>query len=121
MMAVSCEDSYDITLLPGDGIGPEIMSATGGVLLALSKRCNFELCTTEALIGGAAINAVGNPFPDESLRQCLSSNSILLSCIRGYKWDANPRHLHPESGLLKMRKSMGLFASGEGVIAARGC
>ena len=65
MMAVSRKDSYDITLLPGDGIGPEIMSATRGVLLALSKRCNFELRTTEALIGGAAIDAVEIYYDDD--------------------------------------------------------
>jgi hypothetical protein len=111
LMAVSRKDSYDITLLPGDGIGPEIMSATKSVLAALTRRCNFELRTTDALIGGAAIDAVNDPFPDESLKQCLSSDSVLLSCIGGYKWDANPRHLRPESGLLKMRKSMGLFAN----------
>ena len=109
--AVSRKDVYDITLLPGDGIGPEIMSATGGVLAALTERCGFELRTTEALIGGAAIDAVGDPFPDASLRQCLSGDSVLLSCIGGYKWDSNPRELRPESGLLKMRKSMGLFAN----------
>jgi len=66
---------------------------------------------TEALIGGAAIDAVNDPFPDESLQQCLKSDSVLLSCIGGYKWDSNPRELRPESGLLKMRKSMGLFAN----------
>ena len=111
LSAVSKKDSYDITLLPGDGIGPEIMSATRGVLDALTKRCGFELRTTEALIGGAAIDASNDPFPDSSLETCLSGDSVLLSCIGGYKWDANPRHLRPESGLLKMRKSMGLFAN----------
>jgi 3-isopropylmalate dehydrogenase len=109
--AVSKKDSYQITLLPGDGIGPEIMSATKGVLAALTKRCNFELHMTEALIGGAAIDAKNDPFPDESFQQCLSSDSVLLSCIGGYKWDANPRELRPESGLLKMRKQLGLFAN----------
>ena len=109
--AVSRKDGYDITLLPGDGIGPEIMSATRGVLDALARRCNFELRTTEALIGGSAIDAAGDPFPDDSLAACMSGDSVLLSCIGGYKWDANPRHLRPETGLLKMRKSMGLFAN----------
>mmetsp|Transcript_18130 Transcript_18130/g.37884 ORF Transcript_18130/g.37884 Transcript_18130/m.37884 type:complete len:410 (+) Transcript_18130:93-1322(+) len=109
--AVSKKDSYDITLLPGDGIGPEIMTATKSVLAALTARCGFELKMTEALIGGAAIDAVNDPFPDESLAQCLSGDSVLLSCIGGYKWDNNPRELRPESGLLKMRKSMGLFAN----------
>ena len=107
----SKKDSYAITLLPGDGIGPEIMSATKVVLSALTKRCNFQLVTTEALIGGAAIDAVNDPFPPETLSQCRRSDSILLSCIGGYKWDGNPRELRPESGLLAMRKSLGLFAN----------
>lgn len=109
--AVSKKDIYQITLLPGDGIGPEIMSATRTVLSSLTKRCGFQLEMTEALIGGAAIDAVNDPFPDESLQQCLNSDSVLLSCIGGYKWDGNPRELRPETGLLKMRKEMGLFAN----------
>eukprot|EP00571_Detonula_confervacea_P015951 CAMPEP_0172307326 /NCGR_PEP_ID=MMETSP1058-20130122/8209_1 /TAXON_ID=83371 /ORGANISM="Detonula confervacea, Strain CCMP 353" /LENGTH=405 /DNA_ID=CAMNT_0013019471 /DNA_START=59 /DNA_END=1276 /DNA_ORIENTATION=+ len=109
--AVAKKDSYDITLLPGDGIGPEIMTATKVVLAALTSRCEFKLEMTEALIGGAAIDAVNDPFPNESLEQCRSSDSVLLSCIGGYKWDTNPRELRPESGLLKMRKEMGLFAN----------
>jgi 3-isopropylmalate dehydrogenase len=87
------------------------MTATKQVLASLQSRCGFTLEMTEALIGGAAIDAVNDPFPDESLQQCLKSDSVLLSCIGGYKWDSNPRELRPESGLLKMRKSMGLFAN----------
>jgi len=111
LQAVAKKDSYDITLLTGDGIGPEIMTTTKVVLEALTKRCGFELKMTEALIGGAAIDAVQDPFPDESLEQCQKSDSVLLACIGGYTWDSNPRELRPESGLLKMRKSMGLFAN----------
>ncbi|KAL7509908.1 hypothetical protein ACHAXN_009057 [Cyclotella atomus] len=109
--AVSKKDTYQITLLPGDGIGPEIMSSCKDVLGALQKRCGFTLEMKEALIGGVAIDEAGDPFPDESLEQCLKSDSVLLSCIGGYKWDSNPRELRPETGLLKMRKSMGLFAN----------
>ena len=108
---VSRKDTYDITLLPGDGIGPEITEATKGVLQALCKRYDFELNLKEALIGGCAIDEKNDPFPQESLDQCLASDSVLLACIGGYKWDANPRELRPESGLLKMRKEMGLFAN----------
>ncbi|KAL7576436.1 hypothetical protein ACA910_018237 [Epithemia clementina (nom. ined.)] len=111
LSAVSRKDSYDVTLLPGDGIGPEITEATKVVLEALSKRCGFELKLTEALIGGAAIDAVNDPFPPESLSQCLASDSVLLACIGGYQWDTNPRELRPETGLLRMRKQMGLFAN----------
>ena len=109
--AVSKKDSYSITLLPGDGIGPEITTATKGVLAALCEKRGFSLDMKEALIGGAALDAVNDPFPDESLEQCLGSDSVLLACIGGYKWDTNPRELRPESGLLKMRSKMGLFAN----------
>mmetsp|Transcript_9591 Transcript_9591/g.23541 ORF Transcript_9591/g.23541 Transcript_9591/m.23541 type:complete len:411 (+) Transcript_9591:185-1417(+) len=109
--AVSKKDSYSITLLPGDGIGPEITSATKIALDALCEKQGFTVDLKEALIGGAAIDAVQDPFPQESLEQCQASDSVLLACIGGYKWDNNPRELRPESGLLKMRSSMGLFAN----------
>jgi 3-isopropylmalate dehydrogenase len=109
--AVGKKDSYSVTLLPGDGIGPEITTATKEVLSAVCERFGFKMDLKEALIGGAAIDAVNDPFPQESLDQCLASDSVLLACIGGYKWDSNPRELRPESGLLKMRKEMGLFAN----------
>ena len=109
--AVSRKDSYEVTLLPGDGIGPEITEATKEVLSALCKKSGFEMNLKEALIGGCAIDAKNDPFPQESLDQCLASDSVLLACIGGYKWDGNPRELRPETGLLKMRKEMGLFAN----------
>lgn len=109
--AVARKDSYDITLLPGDGIGPEITAATKKVLEALCAKAGFTMNLKEALIGGCAIDAVNDPFPEESLKQCLASDSVLLACIGGYKWDKNPRELRPETGLLKMRKEMGLFAN----------
>jgi len=109
--AVSKKDKYTVTLLPGDGIGPEITAATKDVLKTLCDRCGFEIELKEALIGGAAIDAANDPFPQESLEQCQASDSVLLACIGGYKWDTNPRELRPETGLLKMRKEMGLFAN----------
>jgi len=111
LSAVSKKDSYSVTLLPGDGIGPEITAATKVALKALCDKSGFTVDLKEALIGGAAIDAVNDPFPEESLKQCLASDSVLLACIGGYKWDNNPRELRPESGLLKMRKEMGLFAN----------
>lgn len=79
------KDSYTITLLPGDGIGPEITAATRLVLEKLCERFSFSLELKEALIGGAAIDACNDPFPQESLEQCLASDSVLLACIGGYK------------------------------------
>jgi 3-isopropylmalate dehydrogenase len=105
------KDSYRVTLLSGDGIGPEITAATRVVLDALQVKCGFAIDFVEALIGGAAIDEANNPFPDESLKTCQSSDSVLLACIGGYKWDSNPRELRPETGLLKMRKELGLFAN----------
>jgi hypothetical protein len=84
-MAVSKKDSYTITLLPGDGIGPEITEATKLVLEALCKRSGFNIDLKESLIGGAAIDAENDPFPESTLQQCLASDSVLLACIGGYK------------------------------------
>lgn len=111
LQSVQKKDSYTVTLLPGDGIGPEITKATKVVLQALCERCDFTITFKEALIGGAAIDARQDPFPPETLEQCLQSDSVLLACIGGYKWDTNPRELRPETGLLRMRSSMQLFAN----------
>lgn len=109
--AVSKKDAYSVTLLPGDGIGPEITAATKSVLEAVCAKSGFTMELKEALIGGAAIDACNDPFPAETLEQCQNSDSVLLACIGGYKWDTNPRELRPETGLLKMRKELGLFAN----------
>lgn len=84
-MAVSKRDSYAITLLPGDGIGPEITEATKDVLASVADRFGFQMDLTESLIGGAAIDEANDPFPQESLDQCRSGDSVLLACIGGYK------------------------------------
>eukprot|EP00953_Heterococcus_sp_UTEX-ZZ885_P039066 20042-Heterococcus_DN1.PRE.1 len=108
-MATVKKESYDITLLPGDGIGPEITKATVAALAPLQKR--FKMSFKEALIGGAAIDATGSPFPDATFEQIKASDSVLLSAIGGPKWDNNPREKRPETGLLAMRKQLGLFAN----------
>lgn len=110
-MAVSKKAEYLVTLLPGDGIGPEIIKATVPVLEAVAKRNNFKFKFQEADIGGIAIDNHNDPFPDLTYKMCTDADSVLLASIGGYKWDNNPRELRPESGLLKMRKSMGLFAN----------
>mmetsp|Transcript_15000 Transcript_15000/g.16239 ORF Transcript_15000/g.16239 Transcript_15000/m.16239 type:complete len:404 (-) Transcript_15000:96-1307(-) len=111
MSGGGAKSHYKITLLPGDGIGPEIIQATIPVLDKVSKKHGFSLSYTEADIGGAALDRHNDPFPDSALKICRESDSILLASIGGYKWDNNPRHLRPETGLLKMRKSLGLFAN----------
>jgi 3-isopropylmalate dehydrogenase len=103
--------TYRITLLPGDGIGPEIMAVAVDVLkvVANQEHLNFEF--QEALIGGAAIDAVGEPLPAATLDACKQSDGVLLAAIGGYKWDNNPRHLRPETGLLGLRAGLDLFAN----------
>lgn len=110
-MAVKRKDSYKITTLPGDGIGPEIIAGAIEACQAVAKKQGFKIEFKEALIGGAALDAVNDPFPQATLDQIKASDSCLLAAIGGPKWDKNPRHLRPETGLLKMRKSLGLFAN----------
>lgn len=110
-MVVAKKDSYTITLLPGDGIGPEILQATVPVLDAIAAKNGFKFSFREADIGGIAIDRHNDPFPDVTYESCRTADSVLLACIGGYKWDGNPRDLRPETGLLKMRKSMSLFAN----------
>lgn len=103
--------SFRITLLPGDGIGPEIMAVTVDVLKAVGSRLNLAFEFQDALIGGIAIDEAGSPLPEETLAQCRQSDAILLAAIGGYKWDTLPRHLRPETGLLGLRAGLGLFAN----------
>lgn len=100
-----------ITLLPGDGIGPEIMSVAVDVLKAIASKHDLEFTFTEALIGGAAIDETGGPLPAETLSACRQSDAVLLAAIGGYKWDNLPRQKRPETGLLGMRAGLGLFAN----------
>lgn len=102
---------HRITLLPGDGIGPEIMSVTVEVLKAIASKYDLEFTFTEALIGGAAIDQTGEPLPEATLTACKNSDAVLLAAIGGYKWDNLPRHQRPETGLLGMRAGLGLFAN----------
>lgn len=102
---------YQITLLSGDGIGPEIMAVTVDVLKVVSKQYDLNLTFEEALIGGAAIDQTGEPLPAESLEKCRQSDAVLLAAIGGYKWDNLPRHQRPETGLLGLRAGLGLFAN----------
>jgi len=103
--------SYRITLLPGDGIGPEIMAVALEVLQVVGQQQDLNWEFTEALIGGAAIDATGEPLPSETLEACRNSDGVLLAAIGGYKWDNLPRHQRPETGLLGLRAGLGLFAN----------
>ncbi|UIE36293.1 3-isopropylmalate dehydrogenase [Leptodesmis sichuanensis] len=102
---------YRITLLPGDGIGPEIMAVAVKVMQVVGQHLNLIFEFQEALIGGAAIDATGEPLPAKTLDLCKSSDAVLLAAIGGYKWDTLPRHLRPETGLLGLRAGLELFAN----------
>lgn len=103
--------SYRLTILPGDGIGPEITKVTLDVLRSIASQEGFEFQFQEKLLGGAAIDARGTPLPDDTLAACKESDSVLLAAIGGYKWDNNEPHLRPERGLLGLRAGMGVFAN----------
>jgi 3-isopropylmalate dehydrogenase len=103
--------NFRITLLPGDGIGPEIMAVTVTVLKEIGQQFDLSFEFQEALIGGAAIDATGNPLPDETLEICRNSDAVLLAAIGGYKWDNLPRSQRPETGLLGLRAGLNLFAN----------
>jgi 3-isopropylmalate dehydrogenase len=103
--------NYRITLLPGDGIGPEIMAVAVEVLNAIGPQHDLQFQFEEAPIGGAAIDATGEPLPAATLETCRRSDAVLLAAIGGYKWDNLPRHQRPETGLLALRAGLDLFAN----------
>lgn len=102
---------YRITLLPGDGIGPEILAVAVDVLQVIGQQFDLALEFQEALVGGAAIDETGSPLPEGTLNCCRQSDAVLLAAIGGYQWDALPRHQRPETGLLGLRAGLELFAN----------
>jgi 3-isopropylmalate dehydrogenase len=102
---------YKIALIKGDGIGPEIIDEAVKVLDAVSVSCGFELDYKDYLMGGSAIDVTGNPLPDETIQGAMSSDAVLFGAIGGEKWDKLPREKRPETGLLKFRKALNVFAN----------
>ena len=102
---------YNISIIKGDGIGPEIVDEAIKVLDAVSYECDFTLNYKEYLMGGIAYDVTGNPLPDETISGVLNSDACLFGAIGGEKWDNLPRDLRPESGLLRFRKEMSVFAN----------
>jgi len=100
-----------IVLLPGDGIGPEVVAQGERILLEVAKKWGHTFKFTTALIGGCAIDHGGNPLPDDTLAACKASDAILLGAVGGPKWDDPNAKTRPEAGLLKIRKELGLFAN----------
>ena len=104
-------DQHRVVLLPGDGIGPEITAVARQLLEAVAARFDFSLTFDEQLIGGAAIDATGEPLPASTLETCRSADAVLLAAIGSPRFDALPRDKRPESGLLALRSGMELFAN----------
>ena len=102
---------YRIALLKGDGIGPEIVDSTVQVLSRIGERFGHSFQFTPYLIGGAAIDAVGEPLPDETVKGCLASDSVLLGAVGGPKWDDLPGERRPEKALLGIRAALGLYTN----------
>jgi len=102
---------FRIALIPGDGIGPDIIKQAVKVMKSLEKPGEIEFEFTEVLAGGAAIDKTGHPLPQESLDICLQSDAVLLGAVGGPKWDTLPGDLRPEQALLGLRKALGVFAN----------
>ena len=100
-----------IVLLAGDGIGPEVTRAATGILRETAQEFSHEFEFVELPLGGAAIDATGTPLPNETLDTCRKADAVFLGAVGGPKWDALPVGKRPESGLLGLRKGMGLYVN----------
>src|SRR5215813_2926335 len=101
----------NIVLLPGDGIGPEVTRAAVAVLRECAHEFGHSFEFREALLGGAAIDAKGTPLPNETLDTCRNADAVFLGAVGGAKWDSLPVGKRPESGLLGLRKGLGLYVN----------
>ena len=102
---------YTIALIRGDGIGPEIVDSAVRVLEAIGQKFGHEFAFPRYLAGGCAIDACGQPLPQETVDGCLASDSVLLGAVGGPKWDKNPAALRPEKALLGLRAALGLYTN----------
>ncbi|MBR0383934.1 MAG: 3-isopropylmalate dehydrogenase [Eubacteriaceae bacterium] len=103
--------AYQIAVIKGDGIGPEIVEASMRVLDKVGEKYHYDFNYTEVLAGGIAIDETGSPLPQETVDVCLKSDAVLLGAMGGPKWDNLPGDKRPEAGLLGIRKALGLFAN----------
>ncbi len=102
---------FKITVLKGDGIGPEIVDSALRVLDKVQELFGVSFEREEALIGGIAIDTTGDPLPEDTLKRCKDSQAVLLGAVGGYKWDNLPTDKRPEKGLLRIRKELDLYAN----------
>ena len=110
-MSVARKSKYTIALLPGDGIGPEIVAQARRVLVVAAELAGVEFAFEEGLIGGAAIDATGTALPDSTTAMCKAADAVLLGAVGGPKWDNPSAKVRPEQGLLAIRKALGLYAN----------
>jgi 3-isopropylmalate dehydrogenase len=103
--------SHNLLLLPGDGIGPEVIAQTRRVLDWYAGNRAFAFTAEEALVGGIAYEKLGRPDPDETIRKALAADAVLFGAVGGPGWDSLPFDKRPERGLLRLRKDLGLFAN----------
>jgi len=104
--------SYRIAVLPGDGIGPEVIAEAQRVLAVVGQRYGHEFSLTKGLVGGASLDAFGKPLTDETISLCRDSDAVLFGAIGGPAWDENPRFdLRPGQAILGLRKALGLFVN----------
>src|ERR1700690_3101453 len=100
-----------IVLLPGDGIGPEVTRAAAAVLRECAQEFDHQFDFAEKPVGGTAIDATGTPLPSETLEACRKADAVFLGAVGGPKWDSLPVGKRPESGLLALRKGLGLYVN----------
>jgi 3-isopropylmalate dehydrogenase len=100
-----------LALLPGDGIGPEVVAEALKILTAAAGVGHWRLHVRRGLVGGAAVDATGDPLPPETLHLCRESDAVLFGAVGGPQWDALPGPQRPESGLLRLRQALGAYAN----------
>src|SRR6202451_794002 len=100
-----------LTILPGDGIGPEVTDQAVLVLQAIADAFAHQLQRQKKNIGGAALSAVNDPLPADTIQACLSSSAVLLGAVGSPAYDHYPQHLRPEAGLLRLRRELGAYAN----------
>src|SRR5687767_6011739 len=103
--------SFKVLVLPGDGIGPEIVAEAVQVMEALRRRGLLAVEWEQAPVGGAGYEAAGHPLPEQTLRLAREADAVLLGAVGGPRFDALPRDLRPERGLLGLRSALGLFSN----------
>jgi 3-isopropylmalate dehydrogenase len=102
---------FDVAVLPGDGIGPEVITQALKVLQTVGEKFGHNFHPHDGLIGGVAIDTLGTALSDETLEMCKQCDAVLLGAVGGSKWDDPQAKVHPEDGLLALRKGLGLFAN----------